>query len=459
MRPTRSGDAEAPAYGGHLSAPGAWMTTMTRWTEARVRTLASDDASLAAARRIARPGRWSETGSTDLLVWGKCQGSGAAPYQVSVDLAGPAFRCSCPSRKHPCKHALALMLLWVAGAGSVAQVEQPTGFARDWAAERQGRAAPRVARAAPDPVAQARRKADRLALMSAGMDDFALWLGDLVRGGTAAARRQPYAWWDAAAGRLVDSQLPGLAEQVRTMASDVHRRADWADHLLATSGRWWTATRAWSAREQLDVRATGDLRAFVGWAQSTADVRTADSLTGRFLVLGSHRTDDGRLQQQRTWLRAEGTGETLQVLDFAAGGATLAVPQLTGTVLEVSVSRYPGSAPRRALFADEPTAVGRATGLPGLGTVHDALASAASSLADRPWTDRVPALLAGVSVRTGEPAQVRDPEGAALPLVPGTPLWALLALTGGHPADLFGELEDGRLRPLSVVTDDGLVTL
>jgi uncharacterized Zn finger protein len=27
---------------------------------------------------------------------------------VSVDLSGPAFRCTCPSRKFPCKHGLAL---------------------------------------------------------------------------------------------------------------------------------------------------------------------------------------------------------------------------------------------------------------------------------------------------------------------------------------------------------------
>jgi hypothetical protein len=67
---------------------------------------APDDASLAAARKLARPGPWSETGSNGDLVWGKCQGSGKTPYQVSVDTVAPAYRCSCPSRKFPCKHAL-----------------------------------------------------------------------------------------------------------------------------------------------------------------------------------------------------------------------------------------------------------------------------------------------------------------------------------------------------------------
>ena len=38
----------------------------------------------------------------------------------------------------------------------------------------------------------------------------------------------------------------------------------------------------------------------------------ADSYAGTFQVLGGHRTDDGRLQQQRTWLRDEATGEVLR---------------------------------------------------------------------------------------------------------------------------------------------------
>ena len=104
---------------------------MSRWTHAQVADLAPESSSMNAARRLARPGPWSETGSTDTLVWGKCQGSGKTPYQVSVDLTGPAFRCSCPSRKFPCKHGLALLLLWVDGSGTVADADSAAGFAQE----------------------------------------------------------------------------------------------------------------------------------------------------------------------------------------------------------------------------------------------------------------------------------------------------------------------------------------
>jgi len=44
---------------------------------------------------------------------------------------------------------------------------------------------------------------------------------------------------------------------------------------------------------------------------------------------------------------------------------------------------------------------------------------------------------------------VVDVRGDALALVGDAPIWSLLAMTGGTPVDVFGEIEAGRLRPLS----------
>jgi hypothetical protein len=185
-------------------------------------------------------------------------------------------------------------------------------------------------------------------------------------------------------------------------------------------------------------------------------VRAADAYAGTFLVLGGHRTDDGRLQQQRTWLHDEATGELLVVLDFAAGGQVLAVPQLAGTVLTATVGRYPGTPPKRALFASDPVATGQSGTLPDPVGIAEALVRRAARLAAGPWLDRVPLVLGGVALTAGAKPHVRDAAGDRLDLTDDIPLWLLLALTGGHPVDLFGELEGGRFRPLSVA-DDGKV--
>lgn len=433
------------------------MWSMGRWSEDRVVRAAPDDASLAAARKLAHPGPWSDTGSNEDLVWGKCQGSGKTPYQVSVDTAAPAYRCTCPSRKFPCKHALALLLLWARGEAAAAGTEA-AGFAQDWAAKRTGRAAARNQRqgAEPaDPAAQARRLADRMALMDAGIDDFARWLADLVRTGLAPARNQPYSWWDGVAARLVDAQLPGLADQVRAMGSDVHARADWADHLLLHAGRWWALTKAWRQRDGLGPSELADLRTAVGWPTPSADVQGSEALPGPWLVLGAHRSDDGRLQQQRTWLRGP-DGTVVVLLDFAAPGEAFAMPQLAGAMLDGTVARYPGTAPRRALFNAPAVPRGVAGGLgPGC-SIQQALVAESGAVAVSPWRDRHPVVLSGVRICPQDHGWVQDGSGRGLPLIDAR-LDYLLALTGGHAVELFGELEDGRLRPLSVVVDGSVV--
>lgn len=422
---------------------------MSRWSLQAVEKAAPDAASLAAGRKLATPGPWSDLGSTDVLVWGRCQGSGRTPYQVSIDLTGPAYRCSCPSRKFPCKHALALLLLWVAGDGSVAHVSEGADFAREWAETRAQRGAERSARAenAPDPQAQARRLEDRLRLMDAGIAEFSLWLTDLVRAGTVQAKRRPVTWWDGAGARLVDAQLPGLAERVRAMGTEVNRRDDWAEHLLDELGRWWTATRAWVRRDELDEVARADLRVYLGWAVPTDDVRAADAVDGRWQVLGAHRSDDGRLQQQRTWLREVGTGELVVVLDFAPRHGPLPAARLVGSVLEATIARYPGSWPRRALFASEPSVVGTDAELPAGISIADAVGQLATARAANPWTARVPAVIDAATLGTTD---VVDPDGSAVPLLPVADVWVLNALCGGRPSRIFGELEDAGFRPLAL---------
>jgi hypothetical protein len=51
--------------------------------------------------------------SPDETLWfGHCEGSGKTPYLCSADFAvpeKPVYRCTCPSRQFPCKHALGLL--------------------------------------------------------------------------------------------------------------------------------------------------------------------------------------------------------------------------------------------------------------------------------------------------------------------------------------------------------------
>src|SRR5437870_4326233 len=92
------------------------------WTPENILALAPDVSAARAGRELSTPRPWSNLGADERALWGECKGSGQTPYQTQVDRGGPAFQCSCPSRKLPCKHALGLFLLWVGAPGDF-----PTG--------------------------------------------------------------------------------------------------------------------------------------------------------------------------------------------------------------------------------------------------------------------------------------------------------------------------------------------
>ena len=85
------------------------------WTIEQVVALAPTPARYAAGEGLAVPSRWLSLGVDDRSAWGRCRGSGREPYETMVDHAHAAWRCSCPSRSQPCKHALALLVMWVRG--------------------------------------------------------------------------------------------------------------------------------------------------------------------------------------------------------------------------------------------------------------------------------------------------------------------------------------------------------
>ena len=74
-----------------------------------------DAASTSNAKSLAKAEKWAHLGAFDgeegEVVWGEIKGSSGEIYRSRVALDAEKFDCSCPSRKRPCKHSLALALL------------------------------------------------------------------------------------------------------------------------------------------------------------------------------------------------------------------------------------------------------------------------------------------------------------------------------------------------------------
>ncbi|MDF3301066.1 SWIM zinc finger family protein [Streptomyces tropicalis] len=437
-----------------------------RRTADQVLAMAPDDASRTAGRRLGTAGPWSGAGRDgEGAVWGLCRGSGSRPYRTAVDLgdpAGPAFSCSCPSRKFPCKHALGLLLLWAGDDGAVPSGQAPE-WAAQWVAGRRGRAETRHAAAAAgaagggpapaDPEAARRRAERRAERITAGATELEQRLADLLRGGLAAAEQAGYGPWEEAAARMVDAQAPGLAARVRELGAIPSSGPGWPARLLEECALLHLLDQGWLRREGLPEDLAATVRARIGLPGGP----DGPPLRDRWLVLAQYDTADAKLTTRRIWLHGTASARTVLLLSYGAAGRAPALTLPVGLVLEAEVSARPGTGGLRVTLGEQlvPAAPTRARP-PGEPTAH-ATARYGAALRTDPWLDAVPVTLGRVipvPVPDGDSWQLADADaGGALPLTatarsrPG--LWRLVALSGGAPVTVFGECGHRGFTPLT----------
>jgi hypothetical protein len=433
------------------------------WDRAQVLALAPDASSQRTAQSLASSHAWRLTGYAGPgALWGECQGSAARPYRTVVDLSGPAYRCTCPSRKFPCKHALALLLLW--SDGTVKDGELPPDWAANWLASRAARASGAAAADPADarepkepknPRTALRRAEQREHRVAAGLAELDRWLCDQVRQGLAASQASGYRHWDDMAARMVDAQAPGPAERLRALAAVPHSGPGWEGRLLEEYALLRLLAIAYRRQAELPQPLRDTVRSRTGFTVRQADLlASGQPVRDQWHVLARRDLEQDRIRTRRTWLRGRETGRYALVLSFAAAGQSLDGSLAVGTQTDADLVFYPAAAPLRALVLARHDTV--RAGAPAGVTAAGLLAGYAAALGEDPWLDTWPAVLDATPARSPVPS-LSDPDGDALPLHPDAgACWPLFALSGGSTLTVAGELTPRGLWPLTAWDQAGM---
>jgi hypothetical protein len=465
----------------------------TGWRSSDLTVLIPDESRRRAAEAVASPERWRDLGQAGDILWGEYAGSGAVPYRVRVDLAAPVAPvvtidgpgladCSCPSRQRPSKHGLGLIILDRAGLVS------PGGTPPDqvvWV----GAVRPRSGRRRVAPEAGALPLVDRAGSsrkeaparegrVGAGLDELERWLGDLIGGGLAAlgSRAGAAEEWERMAGRLVDAQAPGLARRLRRAArllpgtgATTGGTATWVSAILEELGILFLLIEGYRARNGLTDQERADLRTQIGWVQRREEALATAPLHDDWLVMGRHQElEKGRSPRQataltieRTWLLGRQTARPALLIDYDQA-ATDPDPLLQpgnvaspGSMVSGDLYFFPSGWPLRGILERRSGGEPAADWRPPTHGVTAALGQVATALAGNPWLEIWPLTLGGVvPARRGERWLLVDRDGVGLPLAGcdgRDPGWALLALGGGTPLDVFGEWDGREFHPLTVL--------
>jgi len=425
-----------------------------RWSVDDVRALAPDASSWKAARKTSAPDAWPHAGrlaGAALVVWGECRGSGNRSYTVAVHVdaeGSPAYKCSCPSRKRPCKHTLGLLTRWA--GGELPESEESPEWVGRWISRR---TASRTRRAAPDPARAETTRRDRDRAVAEGLAELSLWLRDQVESGLSEVPDRGYAHWDRMAERLVDAKAAGAAALVSDLPA-LARHRDWPTRVLERFAYLHLLAEAHRAREHIPgvLRAAVHTRAGVT-ARADEVLASGERATDTWTVLARSETEDpaSGVTSRRVWLRGRTHGRTVMTLVHVREPGALAPGPAPGTGIEAEFALYPDRRRAAEVSSGDP---GPAPVPPG-STVAAALDTHAARLAEDPWLQGSLVVLAQVApARHGKEWYLADLSGDALPLDAPDP-WRLLAVTGGRPATVAGEWSPtGGFTPLTVWPDD-----
>ncbi len=450
-------------------------------TLAQIEGVAPDQASLKAASKLMKVAKWPvrSVDASGPLMWGECQGSGANPYRVIVDRNDLGYKCTCPSRKFPCKHALALMWMYADDASAFGEAAVPE-WAAEWVGRRRktastapsqperatgksisGAALPDAdADAAPSPEDIAKREkaaAKRREATRAGVEpathDLEIWIGDQLRAGLSTFLADATDRCRRIAARMVDAKATALAGRIDELPARLLNlpAEDRVDAAISELGKLVLLVRAWRANPD-----DPELHRAMIAAETREQIFAAPDapeVTSVWEVVGDRVTTrrDG-LISQATWLLNLGAGPGFALLlDFFPANANKRTsPFAHGEQFNATLRYYPARAPLRALIADRSPVTERVEAWPD----HHAIQAQIAAHQDAaPWSLDTPLLLPAGRVMEaagrcwwagGE--QALPLSTSPDPVARGTALTALAGVWNGFAFDALGATSDmGRI--------------
>lgn len=427
--------------------------------------LAPNPAAADKGKRLTNAAKWPTLHATERMVWGTCQGSGKTPYKTIIDLQGPAYKCSCPSRQFPCKHAIGLFLLFAKKETTTAS-EIPE-WVTSWIQTRDDSASKKQTKErTPEQVQKSadnskKNRLLRLQEMRSGLDDLDIWLGDLLRQGLASVENQPANYWQDMASRMEDAKNKGIATRIKNLRYLPDTTTDWPEAMLFELGDIHLLANAFRQIENLPEALQDEIFQQSGFKVKKEEILKNEGVKDDWIILGQISGEEDNLQFRRVWLQGIRTHKYALLLDFVFGHGGFQQQYITGKSLEAELVFYPGSYPLRAIVKTQKLEDIGGQRLEAHQNIAAFLQTYAAALGANPWVSDFPCFVEGViPVRDNQELILVDANKQIIPIHQREQLtWSLLSISGGRPISIFGEWTNHQLLPLSVVIDNRIIAL
>jgi hypothetical protein len=421
-------------------------------TEDQILTLVPEESSKKAGKELANPGKWVTKGANEQAIWGECQGSGSKPYQTQIDLSNFAFKCSCPSRKFPCKHGIALGLLFARQQNLFTETTMPA-WVDEWISKRSQKEEKKAEKKDKpvDEAAQAKRQQAREQKVADGIEELLTWIKDIVRNGIINIPEKGYQYWDGMAKRMVDAQAPGLAGMIRGLANINYFKEGWQTNFLDALLNIYLITKGYKNKDSLELLVMQDVRSWIGFTVNQDELKEKQGVKDVWLVAGKQVSDDDNLTVEKNWLYGINTNQYALVLQFIIRGQGAGMLLSPGMCIDAELVYFPSISPLRALIKQQ---VITDTKLPQqlfeswkeVAEVETTICSQLPIRNERPY-----AIRELLPVYHNKRWWLKDKNDDLIPVrEDSAKVWKLLALSGGAPMDMVILGRENNYQPIGV---------
>jgi hypothetical protein len=443
----------------------------------KIEALAPDQTSLSAAVKL-KISSWPvlAVDGAGTFAWGECQGSGSTPYRVCIQIVDYGYKCTCPSRKFPCKHSLGLMLLYAKSPRNFSEAQAPD-WVTDWSSRRRGtgngkaedvnrpRASlgeamvaepekPRDEKAEARAAQQRERlKAQREEAVLAGLDELDRWIEDALNRGLAGFMGEAADRCRTLAQRLVDAKAPTLATALDALPSQIMAlpEAMRQGALIEALGDLHLLAEAYRRQDRLPDGLKQDVRRLIGWTtdrQALLDDADALRITTQWTVISCFsEAQPDKLRRTETWLlgKTQDVYHSAVLIDFVpVAAAHQGLPFVSGERFEAELIYYPSAVPLRAIIGQRRGGADAQRFIPDQGvSLADAIAHYDDLRTQQPWLKQWPLLVSDAQIAYhGKDGLWLSSAGTSVPVDPRMTEQAL-ALSATTISSLAG-LWDGR---------------
>lgn len=323
-------------------------------SEDQILALAPDEASKKSGKDLSNAAKWVSKGANDVAIWGECQGSGAKPYQTQIDLGNLAFKCSCPSRKFPCKHGLGLLLLRARQPKTFDQSESPA-WVVEWLSKRTEKEEKKTEKKDKpvDEAAQAKRQQARRQKVADGLDELLRFIKDIVRNGMLNLPEKGAVFWENMAKRMVDAQAPGLAGQLKDLGEINYFTEGWQTRCLDGLLKIYLIIQGYKNIETLTPQLQQDIKTLIGFPQNQDELKAQPGIRDEWFCLARQTTEEDKLIVERNWFYGLRSRRYALVLQFYVRTQPPGASYTPGLVVDADLVYYNSALPMRALVKDQ----------------------------------------------------------------------------------------------------------